>query len=70
MGQHKNAPISLIIGSRGLQYTVNLWETLGCESFGSVQFDLGPLLEGQTMAAHHKSAYILLTIGSRGLQIQ
>ena len=32
-----------------------------------VEFDLGPVLEGQTRIAKVKSAYNLLTIGPRGL---
>ena len=37
-------------------------------SSGGVRFDLGLLLQGQTMATQYKSASILLIIGSRGLQ--
>ena len=40
---------------------------MGCESFGVVRFDLGPLLQGQTRIAKLKSAYNLIIIGSRGL---
>ena len=40
---------------------------MGWESFGVVRFDLGPLLQGQTMIAKPKSAYHLLIIGPRGL---
>ena len=32
-------------------------------------FDLGPLLQGQTRLAKLKSAYNLLIIGPRGLQL-
>ena len=39
-----------------------------CGSFGDVRFDLGLLLQGQTMVAQHKSTYISLIIGSRCLQ--
>ena len=35
---------------------------------GGVKFDLGSLLQGQTIAAQHKSACILLLSGSRCLQ--
>ena len=37
------------------------------ESSGVVEFDLGPLLQGQTRIAKHKSAYNSLIIGPRGL---
>ena len=37
------------------------------ESCVVVGFDLGPLLQGQTMITKLKSAYISLIIGSRGL---
>ena len=40
---------------------------MGWKSFGVVQFDLGPLLQGQTRIAKHKSAYKSLIIGPRGL---
>ena len=40
---------------------------MGCESFGVVGFDLGPLLQGQMRIAKLKSAYNLLIIGPRGL---
>ena len=40
---------------------------MGCESFGVVGFDLGPLLHGQTSIAKLKSAYNSLIIGPRGL---
>ena len=36
------------------------------ESSGVVEFDLGPLLEGQMRTAKLKSAYNLLIIGPRG----
>ena len=53
------ACITLIIDSRGLQYTVNLWrETIGCKSFCGDRFHLGQLLLGQTMMAQYKSAHI------------
>ena len=35
--------------------------------FGVVGFDLGPLLQGQTMIAKGKSAYNSLIIGPKGL---
>ena len=37
------------------------------ESFAVVRFDLGPLGQGQTVAAKLKSAHISLVIGPRGL---
>ena len=40
---------------------------MGWESFGVVTFDLGPLLQSQTMMAKLKSAYNSLIIGPRGL---
>ena len=40
---------------------------MGGESFAMVGFDLGPLLQGQTMTAKLKSAYHLLIIGPRDL---
>ena len=40
---------------------------MGWESFGVVRFDLGPLLQDQTMIAKLKSAYNLLIIDRRGL---
>ena len=40
---------------------------MGWESFAVARFDLGPLLEGQTMTAKLKSAYNFLIIGRRGL---
>ena len=40
---------------------------MGWESFGVVRFDLGPLLQGQTIIAKVKSAYNSLIIGPRGL---
>ena len=40
---------------------------MGWESFGVVEFDLGPLLQGQTRIAKLKSAYNSLIIGPRGL---
>ena len=42
---------------------------MGWESFDVVRFDLGPLLQGQTIAKV-KSAYISLIIGPRGLQCE
>ena len=39
---------------------------MGRESFGTVGFDLGPLLQGQTRIAKLKSAYYSLVIGPRG----
>ena len=41
---------------------------MGWESSDVVRFDLGPLLQGQTMIAKLKSAYNSLIIGPRGLQ--
>ena len=43
---------------------------MGWESFYTVRFDLGPLLQGQTRIAKLKSAYNFLIIGPRGLQWQ
>ena len=40
---------------------------MGWESSGVVGFDLGPLVQGETMLAKHKSAYNSLIIGPRGL---
>ena len=40
---------------------------MGCESFGVVRFDLGPLLQGQTRIAKLKSAYNSLINGPRSL---
>ena len=40
---------------------------MGCESFGVVRFDLGPLLQGQTKIVKPKSTYNSLIIGPRGL---
>ena len=41
---------------------------MGWESSGVVGFDLGPLLQGQTMIAKLKTTYSSLIIGPRGLQ--
>ena len=43
---------------------------MGWEYFSVVGFDLGPLLQGQTMIAKLKSADNLLIIGPRGLQYE
>ena len=40
---------------------------MGWESSGMVEFDLGPLIQGQTRTAKLKSAYNLLIIGPTGL---
>ena len=40
---------------------------MGCESFGVIRFDLGPLLQGQTRIVKPKSAYNSLIIGPGGL---
>ena len=40
---------------------------MGWECSDVVRFDLGPLLQGQTMTPKLKSAYNLLFIGPRGL---
>ena len=40
---------------------------MGCESFGVVSLDLGPLLQGQMRIVKLKSAYNSLIIGPRGL---
>ena len=42
-------------------------EIKGWESFALVEFDLGPLLQGQTSIAKLKSAYNSLIIGPSGL---
>ena len=36
---------------------------MGWESYGAVEFDLGPLLQGQMRTAKLKSAYNSLIIG-------
>ena len=41
---------------------------MGWESFGVVEFDLGPLLQGQTSIAKLKSAYNSHIIGHTGLE--
>ena len=43
---------------------------MGWESCGTVRFDLGPLLQGQTRIAKLKSAYNSLFIDPRGLQCE
>ena len=43
---------------------------MGWESFGVFRFDLGPLLQGQTMIAKVKSVYNSLIIDPRGLQCE
>ena len=43
---------------------------MGWESSDVVRFDIGPLVQGQTMIAKLKSAYNSLTIGPRGLQCE
>ena len=40
---------------------------MGWESFGVVEFDLGPLLQGETRIAKLTSVYNSLIIGPRGL---
>ena len=40
---------------------------MGWESFGVVEFDLGPLLQGQMSVAKLKSAYNSLSISPTGL---
>ena len=40
---------------------------MGWESSGVVEFDLGPLLQGQMRIANLKTAYNSLIIGPRGL---
>ena len=40
---------------------------MGWESIAVVGFDLGPLLQGETITAKPKSAYNFLIIGPRGL---
>ena len=58
IGKLKIAYKLLIIGPRGLQCEINLWEIMGWDS--SVRFDLGPLLQSQTRIAKVKSAYNLI----------
>ena len=67
IAEFKSAYISLIIGPTSLQCETNLWEIMCCESSDVVRFDLGPLLQGQTMIAKAKSAYNSLIVGPRGL---
>ena len=43
---------------------------MGWKSSDVVRFDLGHLLQGQTMIAKLKSAYNSLIIGPRGLQYE
>ena len=43
----KSAYNSLIVGPRGLQCETNLQEIMSCEFFDVVEFDLGPLYQGQ-----------------------
>ena len=43
---------------------------MGWESFGVVRFDLGPLVQGQTVIAKLKSVYNSLIMGPRGLQCE
>ena len=43
---------------------------MGWESFDVVQFDLEPLLQGQTRILKLKNAYSSLIIGPRGLQCE
>ena len=60
-------PISGLLFQK-IAMSVNLQETIGYESFVGVRFDLGPLLQGQTMPAQYISAYVSTIVGSRGLQ--
>ena len=41
---------------------------MGCESFGVVRFDLGPLLQGQMRIAKLKSAYNLLIVSTGSIR--
>ena len=68
LAKSKSAYSSLIIGPRGLQCEVNLWEIMGWESSDVVRLDLVPLLQGQTRIAKVKSAYNSIILGPRGLQ--
>ena len=43
---------------------------MGWESFDVIGFDLGLLLQGQTIIAKLKSAFNALIIGPRGLQFE
>ena len=60
----------LIIGPRGLQCEITLWEIVGWESSDVVRFDLGPLLQGQTKTAKFKRVYNSFIIDPRGLQCE
>ena len=44
-----------------------VYQHIGNHGFGVVEFDLGPLLQGQKSIAKLKSAYNSLIIGPRGL---
>ena len=70
VAKSKSAYKSLIIGPRGLQCEINLWEMMDWESSDVVRFDLGPLLQGQTRIAKVKSVYNSLILGPRGLQCE
>ena len=43
---------------------------MGWESFGVVEFNLGPIIQGQMRIVKLKSAYNSLIIGPRGLQCE
>ena len=43
---------------------------MGCESSDVVEFDLGPLLQGQMRIARLKSGYCSRIIGPRSLQCE
>ena len=43
-------------------YSKPLENYIGCESFGGIRCDLGPLLEGQIRASQHKSGPISLLL--------
>ena len=63
----KSAYNLLIIGPRGLQCEINLWEIMGWESSDVVRYDLGPLLQGQMRITKVTSAYNSLILGPRSL---
>ena len=47
IAKSKGAYKLLIIGPRGLQCEINLWEIMGWDISDVVRFDLGPLFQGQ-----------------------
>ena len=49
IAKHKSTYNLLIIGPRGLQCETNVQQIMGSESSDVDRFDLGPLIQGQTM---------------------